>query len=184
MKNKIVGAILLSVAGFVAALGFVRLSLITLFATGLLMVSCSRQSSSGPPVFQMRLVQDSASADTEPMTIVHSLTDTASTNGETLNVSKKVLLDQSAVDSATVQTQGLSQAPMIEVVLTKKGEKVLADITRKSVGKRLAIVVDGKLLVAPRIEAEIPGGRALITGAFSVREASELAGKINDGVKR
>jgi SecD/SecF fusion protein len=132
----------------------------------------------------MRLVQDSATAETEPLTIVHSLTDATGATPETLNVLKKVLLDQSAVSSATVQTQAVSRAPMIEVVLTEKGRKAFADITRQSVGKRLAMVVDGKLPAAPRIETEIPGGRALITGRFSTREASELATKINDGVKK
>ena len=157
---------------------------ITVFFTGLFLTSCSRQSPSSSSVFQMRLVQDSATAETEPLTIVHSLIDATSATLETLNVRKEVLLDQSAVSSATVQTQAPSQAPMIEVVLTAAGQKAFADITRRTVGKRLAIVVDGKLLVAPRIEAEIPGGRALITGAFSMREASELAGKINDGMKK
>lgn len=161
-----------------------RSSLITLFFAGLLLVSCSRDSSSGPSIFQMRLVQDSATAETEPMTIVHSLTDATSTTPETLNVLKAVLLDQGAISSATVQTQAISRTPMIEVVLTEKGRKAFVDITRQSVGRRLAIVVDGKLLAAPRIEMEIPGGRALITGRFSDREASELATKINDGVKK
>jgi preprotein translocase subunit SecD len=91
-----------------------------------------------------------------------------------------VLLDRSAVSSATVQTQALSSAAAIEIVMTGDGRKALADITRQNVGKRLAIVVDGQLLAAPRIEAEIPGGSALITGRFSGREASELASKIND----
>jgi preprotein translocase subunit SecD len=161
-----------------------RSSLITLFFGGLLLASCSRHSSSGPSVFQMRLVQDSATGETEPMTIFRSLTDAGSTTPETLNVLKAVLLDKSAVSSATVQTQAVSPAPMIEIVLTEKGRKALADITRQSVGRRLAIVVDGKLLAAPRIEMEISGGRALITGRFSTREANELATKINDGVKK
>src|SRR4051812_38943851 len=118
------------------------------------------------------------------MTIVEPLTGATSTTPATLNVLKAVLLDESAVSSATVRTQAVSHAPMIEVVLTEKGSKAFADITRQSVGKRLAIVVDGKLLAAPRIEMEIPGGRALITGQFSTQEASELATKINDGVKK
>ncbi|UCD29691.1 MAG: hypothetical protein JSV03_04200, partial [Planctomycetota bacterium] len=139
---------------------------------------------SGASVFQMRLVQDDATADTEQMTITRSLTDATYTIPETLNVRKEVLLDRNAVSSATVQTQGPSRRPVIEVVLTEKGQKVFADITRQNVGKRLAIVVDGKLLAAPRIEMEVPGGRALIYGRFSVEFARELARKINNGVRK
>jgi preprotein translocase subunit SecD len=161
-----------------------RSSLLTLSLTALLLASCSRHSSSGPSVFEMRLAQDNPSAETEPMTIVNSLTDNTSTKPEILNVQKAVLLDRSAVSLATIQTEAVSHSPMIEVVLTEKGRKAFADITRQSVGKRLAIVVDGKLLAAPRIEMEIPGGRALITGRFSTQEASDLAARINDGVKK
>ncbi len=160
------------------------LSLITLFGCGLLLTSCSRQQSPSASVFQMRLVQDSATADTEQMTILRSLTDVTRTIPETLDVQKKVLLDDTAISSAAVQVQNLSSAPVIEVVFTEKGQKLLADLTRRSIGKRLAMVVDGKLLAAPRIEAEIPGGRALISGRFSPQQATEFATKINAAVKK
>ena len=160
------------------------LSFITLLICGLLLTSCSRQQSPSASVFQMRLVQNSATADTEQMTILRSLTDVTSTTPETLDVQKEVLLDHTAISSAAVQVQNPSSAPVIEVVFTEKGRKLLAELTRRNMGKRLAIVVDGKLLAAPRIEAEISGGRALISGRFSVHDANELAAKINDGVRK
>lgn len=160
------------------------LSFIILLVCASLVTSCSRQQSTRASVFQMRLVQDSATADTEQMTVLHSLTDVTRTSPETLNVQKKVLVDDAAVRSATVQAQNPSSVPTIEVVFAEKGQKLFADITRQSVGKRLAIVVDGKLLAAPRIEMEVPGGRAVISGRFSPQQATDLAAKINAAVKR
>ncbi len=153
----------------------------------LLVASCEHQAppnSANPSVLQMRLVQDGAGSDTEQMTILHSLTDVTGTPPETLNVKKKVLLDGTSVASASVQVQSASSAPVIEVVFTEKGRKLFADVTRQSVGKRLAIVADGKLVAAPRIEAEITGGRALVSGRFSLQQATELAAKINQGGKQ
>jgi preprotein translocase subunit SecD len=150
----------------------------TFFVCGLLLTSCGRQQPTNPSVFQMRLVQDAATADTEQMTILHSLTDATRMAPETLDVQKKVLVDDTAVHSAT------AQAATIEVVFTDMGRKLFADITRQSVGKRLAIVVDGKLLAAPRIEMQIPGGRAIISGRFSPQAATQLATKINAAAKK
>ncbi|MBI3878883.1 MAG: hypothetical protein HY301_02315 [Verrucomicrobia bacterium] len=159
-------------------------TIITLFVCGLLVISCGRKQPPSASVFQMRLVQDALITDTEQLTIFHSLTYTNDTTTETLNVQKKVLLDETAVRSASVKGEGPPSAPEVEIVLTENGQKLFADLTRQSVGRRLAIVVDGKLLVAPRIEMEIAGGRVRITGRFSLREAIELATKINDAVKK
>src|SRR5262249_7454176 len=48
-------------------------------------------------------------------------------------------------------------------------------IPEQNVGRHLAIVLDGVLQSAPRINERIPGGRAVITGQFSVDEARDLA---------
>jgi SecD/SecF fusion protein len=71
---------------------------------------------------------------------------------------------------------------------TKDGGKRFADVTRAMeqenqrsghVGQ-LAIILDGKLYSAPRVEHEIAGGGAEITGSFSQREAVELANVLNN----
>jgi preprotein translocase subunit SecD len=45
-------------------------------------------------------------------------------------------------------------------------------------------VVDGKLIIAPRIEAEVSEGIAQISGRMTTAQAAELAAKINAGVNR
>src|SRR5438552_7749741 len=102
------------------------------------------------PVFQVRLVIDRPTAESEEMTITR--TDAAGgTTREVLQVQRTPLLDHKAVRSASVQTSAPTGAPEIQVTFTDKGAQRFAEITRQNIGKRLAIVVDGKLLSAPVI---------------------------------
>ena len=57
----------------------------------------------------------------------------------------------------------------------------LPAITEANVGRLLAIVLDGKIQSAPRINEKIPGGEAQITGSFSPEEATELALVLRSG---
>lgn len=83
--------------------------------------------------------------------------------GDTL-VSAEIKFDQSRFNE-----------PYIALEFNSKGATVFSDVTGKNVGKRLAIVLDGKVHSAPRINERIPSGRASITGRFSVEEAGDLA---------
>src|SRR5205807_3394244 len=49
------------------------------------------------------------------------------------------------------------------------------------VGKHLAIILDGTVYSAPRINERIPGGRAVITGQFTVDQARDLAIVLREG---
>jgi preprotein translocase subunit SecD len=55
------------------------------------------------------------------------------------------------------------------------GAKKFGDATRNNVGKIFAIVLDDKVISAPRIETPITGGEGSITGSFTVQEAQDLA---------
>lgn len=79
-----------------------------------------------------------------------------------------------AIKNAMV-TRDQSGNPEISFELTPRGSTAFARMTRDNIGRRLAIVVDGKLYSAPMIMGEIPGGRGMISGSFSVKEAMELA---------
>ena len=61
-----------------------------------------------------------------------------------------------------------------------EGVEKFAAVTRDNIGRSLAIVLDGKLYSAPRINSEIPNGHASISGHFSQREALELANVLNN----
>jgi len=65
--------------------------------------------------------------------------------------------------------------PYVSFSLNPRGARRFARITKDNIGKRLAIVLDGKLKSAPSIESEIPQGKGQITGRFSEDEAADLA---------
>jgi preprotein translocase subunit SecD len=133
------------------------------------------------PVFQMRLVAEASSEGTEEMVVVGTGKETA--QKETLPVLKKVLIDQKDLKSARVNKDQLGR-PQIEIRFTDEGKKRFAEVTRDSIGKRLAIVIGGQLYSAPKIMAEISGGTAMISGSFSEQEAKELADRITEALKK
>ena len=61
------------------------------------------------------------------------------------------------------------------------GAKKFAEVTRKNVGERLAIVLDGKVISAPVIQSAITGGKGIITGNFTVESAGELSMLLRSG---
>ena len=71
--------------------------------------------------------------------------------------------------------------PHVVLEFTDEGGKIFADLTKKNVGKVLAIYLDGAPISVPRVQEEISGGRAQITGNFTLTEAKELAQRLNAG---
>lgn len=82
--------------------------------------------------------------------------------------------------SVEFQNQGLSN-PEIALEFDDEGAKLFADVTKRSIGKSLAIFLDGKLLQAPTVQAEIINGKAVITGSFSLDEAKKHVRDLNQG---
>ncbi len=71
--------------------------------------------------------------------------------------------------------------PQIAFELNAEGAKLFAEITRKNIGKKLAITLDGEIQTAPVINTEIPGGAGVITGNYTVEEAKATATLLNAG---
>jgi preprotein translocase subunit SecD len=63
-------------------------------------------------------------------------------------------------------------------MLTEEGSLKLARLTKSHIGENVAIMVDGRVMSAPKIMAEITGGRAVISGKFT----EESAGSIAEGI--
>ena len=72
-------------------------------------------------------------------------------------------------------SQSQFNEPVVGLKFNATGAKKFAEITAANVGKRLAIVLDGKVQSAPNIREAIPSGEAVITGRFSVEQAQDLA---------
>ncbi len=79
------------------------------------------------------------------------------------------------IKTARVEYDQRTNKPQIGIVFDSEGAKLFADITKKNVGKPLAILLDGQVISAPVIQGEILGGQAQISGTFSIQEANALA---------
>jgi len=97
-------------------------------------------------------------------------------DGERLLVEKETVLTGATLTTAQVQfDQSRFNAPIVGLRFNGEGAKIFSQVTADNVGRRLAIVLDGKVQSAPRIQEPIPGGEAVITGRFTPQEASDLA---------
>jgi preprotein translocase subunit SecD len=74
-----------------------------------------------------------------------------------------------------------NSGPVVSFRFNNVGGKKFAEITSENVGKPFAVVLDGKVITAPRINTPITGGSGIITGNFSVKEATELALLLRSG---
>lgn len=91
------------------------------------------------------------------------------------------ILDGSMLTDAKVGYQKQGTRPLINFSLNGQGAKIFADFTEKSVGKRMAVVLDGKVYTAPNIVQRIGGGQVQITGAFTPQEAHDIAIALRSG---
>ncbi len=74
-----------------------------------------------------------------------------------------------------------SNQPIINFTLNASGARIFGDFTAKSVGKRLAVVLDGKVYSAPNIRERIGGGSGQISGGFTTIEAGNVAIALRSG---
>jgi len=89
---------------------------------------------------------------------------------------KRTLLTGSELTRAEVQADPNSTGNwQVAIEFTATGTRIFGEVTEQNVARRLAIILDGTLYSAPRINERIPGGRAVITGQFTVAEARDLA---------
>ena len=77
-------------------------------------------------------------------------------------------------DSNTGQVQ-------VALQFNDEGTQLFADITRRSVGKLVAIFLDGTPVSIPVVNEPILNGSAVISGSFSIQEARLLAQRLNSG---
>ncbi|HCP08282.1 MAG TPA: protein translocase subunit SecD [Candidatus Moranbacteria bacterium] len=78
------------------------------------------------------------------------------------------------------QSQGIS-TPKVVLVFDDEGKKLFAEITKRNIGKRVAILLDGEIITAPTVNSEIPNGTAEVTGNYTIDEANNLVRKLKEG---
>jgi preprotein translocase subunit SecD len=89
-------------------------------------------------------------------------------------VKKRVMLTGDVLSDARVSI-GQFNDPYVSIEFDGKGGREFERITSENVKKRMAVVLDNTIYSAPVIQERISGGRAQITGTFSMQEANDLA---------
>jgi len=104
------------------------------------------------------------------------LVDPADSTGKApkVRVLEEVIADNAAIESAEVREAAGGSGWEISLSLSEEGAKTLSDASAKFVGRRLAIVVDGRLVSAPLIRDRV-GKEVVISGKFAYGEAALLA---------
>jgi len=101
---------------------------------------------------------------------------------ENLLVKKRPELTGSSISRAMAQRDNMGR-PDIEFTLNAKGAEKFAEVTREHVNQRMAIVLDGDVRSAPRIEEPIETGSGRITGQFTYEEALDLANVLENPLR-
>jgi preprotein translocase subunit SecD len=100
-------------------------------------------------------------------------------DGRAVIVKKQVVLTGENLTDAQPGFDSQTQEPTVNLTLDAKGARVFRDVTRESVGKRMAIILFekgvGEVVTAPVIRSEIGGGRVQISGRMSTSEAADTA---------
>ena len=99
-------------------------------------------------------------------------------------VSKTAEMDGSSVSRASsAGGNGFADHPKIRLIFNAGGSKKFADLTERNVGRKLAILIDGKLCSVPRIYAPIFGGDIEITGPFTPEELEAVVKGLTPGAR-
>ncbi len=97
-------------------------------------------------------------------------------NGEPVRryvVRKRVMVSgENLTDASATFQQG---QPVVAFSFDTVGARRFGQVTQENVNRPFAIVLDGKVISAPRIQEPILGGNGVITGNFTVQEAQDLA---------
>ena len=104
-----------------------------------------------------------------------------SENGEELNVSKRIVMSGENLIDAQPNFNNQSNEPTVSFTLDRLGAQKFGRTTTDNVGKRLARVLDGKIVSAPSINEPITSGSGMISGNFSFQEATDLALLLRSG---
>lgn len=82
---------------------------------------------------------------------------------------------------AVLQFNQRDGSPEVSLEFNAEGSKLFENITARNVGKQVAIFLDGFPISTPNVNEKITGGKAVISGQFSLDEAKNLVKRLNSG---
>ncbi|MEJ5366194.1 MAG: protein translocase subunit SecD [Desulfosoma sp.] len=135
-------------------------------------------------VLEFRLVAEGVDPHTDPASLpagvkVYPMRRFDPSTGRTVEgkiaLKDRTLLTGEYITNANVRIDTQYNTPYVALEFDPQGARIFERITGENVKKQLAIVLDGVVYSAPVIQEKISGGRASITGSFTMEEARDLA---------
>ncbi|MDD5109615.1 MAG: protein translocase subunit SecD [Patescibacteria group bacterium] len=129
----------------------------------------------------IKVVERRGTGDSLEAHCQHILLSTVPPPAPTGIVWKNTGLSGSQLKRATVSFDPQTGEPQVSLVFNTEGGKLFGDITRRNVGKQVAIFLDGAIISSPVVREAITSGSAVISGNFSIAEAKQLKERLNAG---
>jgi preprotein translocase subunit SecD len=99
--------------------------------------------------------------------------------GAPLIVKRPVIITGENLTDAQAGFDSQTQEPVVNLTVDARGARVMRDVSRENIGKRMAILLfekgKGEVVTAPVIRSEISGGRVQISGRMTTVEANDTA---------
>jgi SecD/SecF fusion protein len=104
-----------------------------------------------------------------------------SDTGQPIALIERPIVTGDHLENSDVSFAQYTGEPQVGFKFDSQGAQQFGRATRQHTGEQMAIVLDGKVLSAPRINEPILGGSGVITGRFSVAEAKDLSTMLKAG---
>ncbi|MFH1714398.1 MAG: protein translocase subunit SecD [Candidatus Nealsonbacteria bacterium] len=101
--------------------------------------------------------------------------------GEAENPFQTTSLTGKYLEKAEVGFDQTTYKPLVHLQFNQEGSKLFEELTSRNIGKPLPIFIDGLPISIPTVQEEISGGKAQITGNFTIEEAKVLVRNLNAG---
>ena len=90
-------------------------------------------------------------------------------------------LEGDVIESAKDDFDNFNGRPVVTMQMNETGAREWANLTKKNIGKPVAIVLDDLVYSAPNVNDEITGGNSQISGSFTVEDTKDLANTLKSG---
>lgn len=90
-------------------------------------------------------------------------------------------LEGDVITDAKDEFDQMSNRPSVSMSMNSDGARRWAEMTKANINKAIAIVLDGAVYSAPRVNGEISGGNSKITGNFTIEDTKDLANTLKSG---
>ena len=90
-------------------------------------------------------------------------------------------LEGDVITDAKDEFESTTGTPVVSMKMNTEGARKWAQMTKANIGKAIAIVLDGVVYSAPRVNSEIDGGSSQISGNFTIEDTKDLANTLKSG---